>query len=44
MPKENLIINLKKMINDSGAELIMVPRINIHPRFTEEWLKNVILQ
>ena len=40
MPKENLIINIKKMIHDSGAELIMVPRINIHPSYTEEWLKN----
>jgi hypothetical protein len=39
MPKENLIVNLKKMINDSGAELIMVPRINIHPGFTQEWLE-----
>ena len=40
MPKENLIVNIKKMIHDSGAELIMVPRINIHPGYTEEWLKN----
>ena len=39
MPKENLIVNLKKMINDSGAELIMVPRINIHPGLTQEWLE-----
>ena len=39
MPKENLIINLKKMIHDSGAELVMVPRINIHPGFTQDWLK-----
>jgi len=39
MPKENLIVNLKKMIYDSGAELIMVPRINIHPGFTQEWLE-----
>ena len=31
MPKEDLIINIKKMIHDSGAELVMVPRINIHP-------------
>ena len=38
MPKENLIVNLKKMIHDSGAELIMVPRINIHPGLTQEWL------
>jgi len=27
------------MIHDSGAELIMVPRINIHPGFTQEWLE-----
>ena len=39
MPKENLIINIKKIINDSGAELVIVPRINLHPGFTKEWLK-----
>ena len=39
MPKEDLIINIKKMIYDSGAELVMVPRINIHPGFTQEWLE-----
>ena len=39
MPKEDLIINIKKMIHDSGAELVMVPRINIHPGFTQEWLE-----
>ena len=39
MPKENLIVNIKKMIHDLGAELIMVPRINICPGFTQEWLE-----
>ena len=39
MPKENLIVNIKKMIHDSGAELIMVPRINICPGFTREWIE-----
>lgn len=39
MPQEALIKNMKKMISDSGADLIMVPRINICPGFTEEWLK-----
>lgn len=39
MPKENLITNIKKIINDSGAELVIVPRINLHPGFTNEWLK-----
>ena len=39
MPKEKLIINVKKMIHDSGAELVMVPRINIHPGFTQEFLE-----
>ena len=39
MPKENLIVNIKKMIHDSGAELIMIPRINICPGFTQEWLE-----
>ncbi len=39
MPKENLITNIKKIINDSGAELVIVPRINLHPGFTKEWLK-----
>jgi hypothetical protein len=39
MPQEALLKNMKKMISESGADLIMVPRINICPGFTEEWLK-----
>lgn len=39
MPKEKLIKNIKSMIGESGSDLIMVPRINIHPGATEEWLK-----
>ena len=38
MPKEFLIQNLKRLIKDLDGELIMVPRINIHPGFTQEWL------
>ena len=38
MPKEKLIKNIKKIIVDSGADLITVPRINLHPGFTQEWL------
>lgn len=38
MPKENLIRNIKSVILESGSDLIMVPRINIHPGATKEWL------
>tara|TARA_B100001113_G_scaffold108079_2_gene87676 strand:- start:5060 stop:5713 length:654 start_codon:yes stop_codon:yes gene_type:complete len=38
MPKEFLIQNLKRLIKDLDGELIMVPRINIQPGFTQEWL------
>jgi hypothetical protein len=30
---------IKKTIKDSGADLIMIPRINIHPGFTQEFLE-----
>ena len=39
MPKEKLIRNVKKMLDDSKADLVLVPRINIHPGFTQEWLE-----
>lgn len=39
MPQEALIKNMKSMLSETGADLIMVPRINICPGFTEEWLK-----
>tara|TARA_B100001778_G_scaffold229278_1_gene190651 strand:+ start:178 stop:840 length:663 start_codon:yes stop_codon:yes gene_type:complete len=39
IPKEFLIQNLKKLITDLNGELIMVPRINVCPGFTDEWIK-----
>lgn len=38
MPHETLIKNVKYIINETGAELLWVPRINICPGFTKEWL------
>ena len=38
MPKEKLIKNIKSTIHESGADLRAVPRINIHPGCTQEWL------
>ena len=38
MPKEKLIIGIKDAIRESGADMIAIPRINIHPGFTKEWL------
>jgi hypothetical protein len=39
MPQEILIKNIKKIIKDSGAEIIAVPRINIHPGATHEFIE-----
>jgi hypothetical protein len=39
MPQEALIKNLKQMLNDSSIDALVIPRINIHPGYTEEWLK-----
>mgnify|MGYP003635449719 FL=1 len=39
MPKEKLIKGIKSAVKDSGADLIMIPRINIHPGFTQEFLE-----
>lgn len=44
MPKEKLIKNIKAIVKESGADLIMIPRINIHPGYTEEWLKTTTFQ
>jgi len=38
MPKEKLIVGLKGAIEESGADMIRIPRINIHPGCTREWL------
>lgn len=39
MPQETLIRNVKNIIARSGAEIISVPRMNIIPGYTQEWLK-----
>jgi len=39
MPKEKLIKSIKPVIEESGADLITVPRINLHPGFTDEWIR-----
>jgi len=38
MPQEMLIKNLKNIIKETEADLICVPRINIQPGATQEWL------
>ena len=39
MPQEVLIKNIKKILEETDADLIWLPRINIHPGSTEEWLE-----
>jgi GT2 family glycosyltransferase len=36
IPQESLIKSVKKIIKETGAEIIAVPRINIHPGITEQ--------
>lgn len=38
IPQESLIKNIKTIIQNSGSDLIYVPRINICPGYTKEWL------
>ncbi len=38
MPQETLIKNMKRVIDDTGAEIIGVPRMNIHPGITQEFI------
>ena len=38
MPQEKLIVNMKKMLRDTDADMIIVPRINICTGTTGEWL------
>ena len=40
MPQELLIKNFKHVIKKTNTDLICVPRINIHPGSTEEFIKN----
>jgi len=39
MPQEALIRNFKKAIAETGADVIWVPRINIHPGGTQEFFQ-----
>lgn len=38
MPQEDLLKSAKKVVSDTGGDAFMVPRINIHPGYTKEWL------
>lgn len=38
MPQELFIKNIKGIISESGAEIIAIPRINIDPGYTEEFI------
>ncbi len=38
MPQETLMKNVKKIINESKAEIIFIPRINIHPGITQDFI------
>jgi len=44
MPQFHLIDDIKRIINDSQADIIYIPRINIHPGSTKEWLKEMNFQ
>lgn len=44
MPQELLIKNIKNIIIDTKADLIAIPRINIHPGSTEKWLRECNFQ
>lgn len=39
MPQEYLIKNFKQALVDTGTELMYIPRMNISPGYTQEWLK-----
>ena len=39
MPQETLIRNIKSIIRQSNAEIIAIPRINIHPGSTHEFIE-----
>ena len=44
MPQYHLIDDIKRIINDSQADIVYIPRINIHPGSTKEWLKEMNFQ
>jgi hypothetical protein len=39
MPQEHLILNTKRILGETGAELVYVPRMNLCPGYTEEWAR-----
>jgi hypothetical protein len=39
IPQERLIKSIKNVIGETGADLLYVPRMNLCPGYTEEWLK-----
>jgi glycosyltransferase involved in cell wall biosynthesis len=39
IPQEALIKNVRKIIDETDGDLFLVPRINICPGYTVEWLK-----
>ena len=41
MPQEDLIVNLKQIIESSAADVIYVPRMNIHPGATKAFLEEM---
>jgi hypothetical protein len=40
IPQEHLVTTLKKTIQETGADLLYVPRMNLCPGYTQEWLTN----
>jgi hypothetical protein len=40
IPQEHLIKTIKGVIQETAAELIFVPRMNLCPGYTQEWLFN----
>ena len=41
MPQEDLVRNIKEIIEASGAEVLHVPRMNIHPGATKAFLEEM---
>lgn len=39
MPTEVLIKNIKKIIEETKTDLLYIPRVNICPGFTQEWIE-----
>ena len=39
LPQQSLIKLLKQVIDETGAEILAIPRINIHPGATQEFIE-----